>query len=206
MVIIMAMNKKTKEEEVPFPIDGVSEENTTEQVKFEDLMKDFEADYTDEDAPRYLTISGKEQEYEPAWQKYSIKDLNVGDEMEGRCEITHFVNEDRKSDSLRVRIMDDGEILDLYVNIPKPDELGYITNIRRGFDFYRTCYDFIFSVLKWRDERNVVDSKGNEVTRFKKVNIINFAKFVDQMSRVGVRITEGNSDSDYDSFIIYKME
>ena len=200
------MNKKTKEEELPFPIEGVTEENTTEQVKFEDLMEDFEADYTDEDAPRYLTISGKEQEYEPTWQKYSMKDLDVGDEMEGRVEITHFVNEGRKSDSLRVRIMDDGEILDCYVNIPKPDESGCITGVRKGFDFYRTCYDFIFSVLRWKGEDYVVDSNGNEITRFKKVNIIDFAKFVDQMNRVGVKVTEGNPDSEYNSFIIYKME
>ena len=201
----MAMNKKATQEELPFPIEGVTED-TTEQIKFEDLMEDFEADYTDEESPIYLTISGKEQEYEPTWEKYTMRDLDVGDEMEGRVEITHFQNDDKKYDNLRVRVMDDGEILDCYVNIPKPDPQGYITNIRKGFDFYRTCYDFIFSVLRWRDERNVVDSNGNEVTRFKKVNIINFAKFVDQMNRVGVRITEGNSDSDYDSFIIYKME
>ena len=205
MVIFMAMNKKATQEELPFPIEGVTED-TTEQIKFEDLMEDFEADYTDEESPIYLTISGKEQEYEPSWEKYTMRDLDVGDEMEGRVEITHFQNDDKKYDNLRVRVMDDGEILDCYVNIPKPDPQGYITNIRKGFDFYRTCYDFIFSVVRWRDERNVVDSNGNEVTRFKKVNIINFAKFVDQMNRVGVRITEGNSDSDYDSFIIYKME
>jgi hypothetical protein len=69
-----------------------------------------------------------------------------------------------------------------------------------------TAFDFIYSVLRWKGEENVVDRNGEEINHFKKVNIIAFAKFVDQMNRIGVRITEGNSDSDYDSFIIYKME
>lgn len=176
-----------------------------EQITFEDL--EFEAEYTEnEGGSVYYTISGKIQEYEPTWEKYSMRDLNIGDDMEGRVEITHFKNDDKKYDNLRVRTMDDGEILDCYVNIPKPDEQGFITNIRKGFDFYRTAYDFIYSVLKWKGDENVVDANGEEINHFKKVNIIAFAKFVDQFDRIGVRITKGNEDSDYNSFIIYKME
>ena len=172
-----------------------------QQLSFDDL--EFEAEYEEERT--FLTISGKEYAEVNDWEKYSIHDLNVGDEVEGIPEITYFENKDRKSDSLRVRVLDDGEFVDLYINIPKPKN-GYITNINKGFDFYRTCFDFIFSILKYRDERNVVDKNGEEVNKFSKVNIINFAKYVDQMNRIGVRITEGNPDSDYDSWIIYKME
>lgn len=204
----MALSKKTKEEELPFPIDGIDEEVTeSEQISFDDL--EFEAECVDEEelqVKKFYTISGKESQYEPTWEKMSMSELDIGDEFEGRPEITHFVNEGKKSDSLRVRLLDDGEILDCYVNIPKPDENGYVENINTGFDFYRTCFDFIFSVLRWRDERNVVNSEGDEVNKFSKVNIINFAKFVDGMNRIGVRVTEGNSTSDYNSFIIYKME
>jgi hypothetical protein len=135
-----------------------------------------------------------------------MNDLDIGDEFEGRPELTHFINEDRKSDSIRVRVMDDGEIVDLYINIPKPDEKGFVNNIRKGFDFYRKAYDFIFSVLRYKDETNVLDENGEEVNTFRRVNIINFAKFVDQCNRIGVKITEGNADSEYNSFIIYKME
>jgi len=175
---------------------------TNEQISFEDL--EFEAEF--EEDIKYLTISGKEYMDVHDWEKYNIHDLDVGEEMEGIPEITFFENKDRKYDSLRVRVADDGEYVDLYVNIPKPDKLGYIANIKKGFDFYRTCFDFIYSILKYRDERNVVDKNGEEVNKFGKVNIMNFAKYVDQMSRIGVRITEGNSDSDYNSWIIYKME
>lgn len=176
-----------------------------EQISFDEL--EFEAEYTEnENSNVYYTISGKIQEYEPTWEKYKMSDLEIGDVMEGRVEITHFINEGRKSDSLRVRVMDDGEILDCYVNIPKPDENGFITNIRKGFDFYRTCYDFIYSVLRWKGEENVIDANGEEVNNFKRVNIIAFAKFVDQFNRIGIKVTKGNEDSDYNSFIIYKME
>ena len=178
---------------------------TNERIVFDDL--EVEGVYEEEkefDTP--LTISGKEQEYHQDWEKYTMRDLDVGAEMEGKPEIRHFINENRKSDSLRVRVSDDGEIVDCYVNIPKPDKNGFITNIRKDFDFYRTAYDFIYSVLRWNGEQNVIDSKGEEINTFKKVNIINFAKFVDQFNRIGIRITPGNETSDYDSFIIYKME
>ena len=175
-----------------------------EQISFDEL--EFEAEYSEQTERKYLTISGKEQEYEPTWEKYTIRDLDVGETMEGRVEIVHYPNDDKKYDALRVRILDDGEILDLYVNIPKPNENGYIENIRKGFDFYRTCYDFIYSVLRHNGEEYVVDENGEEYNNFKKINIIQFAKYVDQHEHIGIRITDGNSDSEYNSFIIYKME
>ena len=174
------------------------------QISFEDLMEDFEAEYTEE--IEYTTISGKPQTNVQEYEKMSIYDFEIGDDIRGCPEISHFKNDDRKSDSLRVRIINEDEYVELYVNIPKPDELGYVTNIKKSFDFYRTAFDFIYSILRWKDETNVVDSNGEEINVFKKVNIINFAKFVDQKEQIGVRLTEGNSESEYNSWVIYKME
>ena len=174
----------------------------TNQISFEDL--EFEAEYEEERT--YTTISGKEYADVHDWEKYGMYDFDVGDEIEGIPEFTYFPNKDRKYDSIRGRVLDDGEYVDLYINIPKPDKDGYITNIRKSFDFYRTAFDFIYSILRYRDETNVVDQNGEEVNNFNKVNIMNFAKYVDQMSRIGVRITEGNKNSEYNSWIIYKME
>jgi len=201
---IMALNK-TNQEELPFPINGVEEEKVAEQISFDDL--EFEAEYVDEDqeVKKFYTISGKESWYEPTWEKYTINDLDVGDEFEGRPEINIFENEDKSYNALRLRVMDDGEMVDLYINYPKKD-FPYVKGINKTFDFYRKCFDFIYSVLRYRDERNVVDANGEEINRFKSVNIETFAKYVDSMTRVGIRITEGNPDSEYDSFIIYKME
>lgn len=182
------------------------EEVTQEQISFDDI--EFEAEYIDEEqmeTKKFYTISGKESEYEPEWERYGIQDLDVGAEMEGRPEITIFENKDKTYDALRVRVMDDGEILDLYVNYPKKD-FPIVRGINKTFDFYRKCFDFIFSILRYRDERNVVNSDGEEVNRFSKINIEMLAKYVDQHERIGVRITEGNSDSEYNSFVIYKLE
>ena len=193
------MALKSKNEEV-------IEEPTIEQVSFDDL--EFEAEYVDEEelsVKKYYTISGKESWYEPEWEKMKASDLDVGDEFEGRPEVNIFENSDKSYNALRVRVMDDGEILDLYVNYPKKD-YPYVKGINKGFDFYRPCFDFIYSILRYRDERNVVDENGEEINRFNKVNIETFAKYVDGMERIGVRITEGNIDSEYNSFQIYKLE
>lgn len=188
------------------PEDSIEEVNNNEQISFDDL--EFEAEYVDEDeqtTPKFLTISGKESQYEPTWEKIRASDLEVGDEFEGTPELMIFENDEKSYNALRVRVSDDGEILDLYINFPKKD-YPYVTGINKGFDFYRPCFDFIYSILRYRDEHNVVDSNGEEINRFKKVNLETFAKYVDTMTRIGVRITEGNPDSEYNSWQIIKME
>lgn len=196
------MALKSKQNELP------EEFEVQEQISFDDI--EFEAEYVDEEefengGQKFLTISGKESWYEPTWEKYGIQDLDVGQTMEGRPEISIFENEDKTYDALRLRVMDDGEILDLYVNYPKK-HYPYVRGINSKFDFYRKCFDFIFSVLRLQGEKNVVNSQGEEVNKFGKINIEMLAKFVDQHNRIGVEITEGNSDSEYDSFKIYKLE
>ena len=201
----MALNK-TNQEELSFPINGVEEEKVAEQISFDDI--EFEAEYVDEDkieTKNFYTISGKESWYEPTWEKYGIQDLDIGATMEGRPEINIFENEDKTYNALRLRVMDDGEILDLYINYPKK-HFPFVRAINSKFDFYRKCFDFIFSVLRLQGEQYVVDKNGNEVNKFGKIDIEKLAKYVDQHSRIGVEITEGNSDSEYDSFKIYKLE
>lgn len=181
-----------------------------EQITFDDVIADVEAEHVDPDelengGQKFLTISGKESQYEPTWEKYSIADVDVGQTMEGRPEITIFENKDKTYNAFRLRTMDDGEILDIYINYPKK-HYPYVRGINSKFDFYRKCFDFIFSVLKLQGEKYVVNSKGEEVNKFGKIDLEKLAKFVDQHKRIGVEITEGNSDSEYDSFKIYKLE
>ena len=174
----------------------------TQQVNFDDI--EYEAEFEED----FTTISGKEITDVPEYTVFKSYDLDVGEDPIGYPEVTIFTNDDKKYDSLRLRLImaEDEEVLDCYANIPKRDKNGYITNIRKGYDFYRTAFDFIFSVLKYRDERNVVDKNGEEVNKFRRINIETFAKYVDQFERVGVRITEGNENSLYGSWEIYKME
>ena len=189
-----------------------SEFTQTKQVNFDDL--EFEAEYvTDEEIEEetkktvYYTISGKEQQYHPDWKVYKQKDLDIGDEAEGMPEITIFEKKEKNYDSIRLRIVDDVDesFVELWFNFPKK-QYPYVHNINKYFDFYRTCFDFIYSVLKWRGEENVVDKNGEEINKFSRVNLENFAKYVDQQNRVTVKITEGNPESEYNSWIITKME
>ena len=200
---IMALKSKNTENNVVEVVEPVDEQN---KISFEDI--ECEAEFVDEDemeTKKFYTISGKESWYEPTWEKYSIQDLDVGDEFEGRPELTIFENNDKSYDAIRVRIMDDGEIVDLYVNYPKKD-YPFVRGINKTFDFYRKCFDFIFSVRRLHGEEYVVDENGEEINRFNKINLEMLAKFVDQHERIGVKITQGNRDSDYNSFIIYKLE
>jgi len=202
---IMALKSKNQE-----TLPEEFEVNEVEQITFDDVIGSVEAEYVDEDelengGKKYFTISGKESQYEPTWEKYGIQDLDIGATMEGRPEINIFENDDKTYNALRLRIMDDGEILDLYINYPKK-HFPYVRAINSKFDFYRKCFDFIFSVLRLQGEQYVVDQNGDEVNKFGKIDIEKLAKYVDQHARIGVEITEGNSDSEYDSFKIYKLE
>jgi hypothetical protein len=200
---IMALRSKQSQINEDFEVEEVKP--TEEKVSFDDL--EYDAEFVDEEEETeptvYYTISGKEQQYEPTWESYKIGDLDVGDEFEGRPEITIFENKDKTYDAMRLRIMDDGEILNLYMNFPKKD-WPYVKGINKSFDFYRNCFNFIFGILRWRDETNVVDEQGEEVNRFNRVNIETFMKYLDQMDRVGVRITEG--ENGYNNWILTKME
>ena len=173
----------------------------SEQISFDEL--EFEGAYEEE----RTTISGNEYHEVKKKKKITINDLAVDAIIDGYPEITHFINEDKKYDALRLRVLDDGEYVDLYINIPKPDEKGFVTGIKSSLDFYRTAFDFIYSILYLRDENNVIDQRNGEpVNKFKKVNILNFAKYVDSMHHISIKITEGNTSSDYNSWIITKME
>ena len=71
---------------------------------------------------------------------------------------------------------------------------------------YKTLKCTVCNEENYRDERNVVDKNGEEINIFNTVNLETFAKYVDQMELVGVRITEGNPNDDYNGWEIYKME
>ena len=185
-----------------------NEEPTVEQISFDDI--DFEAEYIDEEeleemsTKKYYTISGKESQYEPEWESFNVSELDVGVTMEGRPEITIFENEDKSYNAFRLRILDDGEILNCYLNYPKKD-YPYVKRINKGFEFYRPLFNFIYSLLRMKDEKNVVDENGEEVNMFNKINIEMLAKFVDQHERVGVKIIEG-VNPEYNDWVIYKLE
>lgn len=183
-------------------------EPVAQQISFDEL--EFEAEYEEDqgEEKKYYTLSGKEQQYNPDYEVTKNYECDVGESLAGYPEINIFEKKDKSYNALRLRVIDDigEEILDCYMNFPKWDENGYVENITKSFDFYRPCFDFIYSVLRCRNEKNVVDKNGEEYNKFSRVNLKTFAMYVDQMKKVEVKITEGNEDSDYDSWEIIEME
>ena len=99
----MALNKNTKEFEV----------TEQEQISFDDL--EFEGEAVDEDElnanTQYYTISGKVQQYEPDWERFTVNELDVGTTMEGMPEVSIFEKDGKSYNAMRLRLLDDGEIL-----------------------------------------------------------------------------------------------
>ena len=166
----------------------------------------------EEEKKVYYTISGKEQQYNPQWEAYSISDFDVGEELEGVPEVTLFENEDKSYDAARLRLIDEDEIVNLYFNFPKKAYpiVRNLKNIRTGekdkFDFYINCYDVCFSVLRCLDENNIKDSNGETINKIKAINLETVLTIIDTSNKVKVRIIEGSPYNDYKSWGIISME
>ena len=170
----------------------------------------FEADFTESE---YTTISGKEQRNLADATGYGIFDLDVGNIVTGYPEISIFENNEkndagefiRKYQGIRLRVIDVDEYVDLYANIPRRNENGFIENINKYQNFYRTGFDLIFSFMRWLDESLVITTDGNEINRISRVNIDAICKKMDSMDFIKIKIIEG-ADADYNSFILMDMK
>ena len=172
------------------------------QISFEDLQ--CEGGFTEQ----YLTVTGKEQKYLPDYETYKNYECDVGDYLTGYPEVSIIPKEGKSYDSLKVKVIDETgeEILEAFANFPKTDEKGFVKRINKDFDWYRTAFDFIFSIRRCQGDKYVLDKNGEEYTEWKNIDFIGHAKLVDQMSKITIKITEGNPDSDYDSWMITEME
>lgn len=181
----------------------------------EDIIVNDEFGFTAEFAPdEYTTISGKEYRDMGGATGYTIQDFDIGDVVNGYPEITIFNNNDkdedgnyiRKSQSIRLRLCDgDDEYVDLYANIPRRDDKGFISNLNKGFNFMRTGFDLCFSFMRFLDETNVVTPSGEEINNIKKINIEAICRKIDSMDYVKCKIVKSN-DEQYPSWIILDMK
>jgi len=192
------------------------ETTETKQITMDDLGLETERIDIDEEAEEnkkvYYTISGKEQQYEPTWETYGIGDFNVGEELEGRPEVTIFEKKDKSYDAARLRLLNEGELVNLYFNYPKKNYpmVRNLKNIRTGekddFDFYLNAFDVVFSTLKCIDEKNIVDENGEKINKIKAINLETLLKIIDASKKVKVRIIEGSPYNEYLSWGIIEME
>jgi len=173
-----------------------------EQISFDDLK--CEGGFEEE----FRTVTGKEQMYVPEFEVYRNYECNVGDFLTGYPEVSIIPKKDKSYDSLKVRIIDEAgeEVLEAYAYFPKANDKGFVKRIGKSFDFYRNAFDFIYSLRKCKGEKYILDKNGEEYTEWNNIDFIGHAKLLDQMSKVTITITEGNPDSDFDSWEITEME
>lgn len=172
------------------------------QISFDELK--CEGSFAEE----YTTITGKPQMTVPDYEVYKTYECDVGDELTGYPEVSIIPKEGKSYDSLKVKVIDEvgEEILEAYAHFPRADEKGFVKRIGKNFDFYRNAFDFLFSVRRCQGEKYVVDRKGEEYTEWRNIDFIGHAKLVDQMSKITIKVTEGNPDSAYGSWEITDME
>lgn len=171
----------------------------------------FQAEYTEFEG--YTTISGKEQTNVTNMTGYGIADIDIGNYVTGRPELAIFRNEEKDEEgnyvrnymSVRARLIDFDEYVDLYANIPRMDENGFIHNINKFQNFYRTGFDLCFSFMRFMDETNIINSEGEEINKIKSINIENVCKAIDQMEYCKIKIIKG-ADEQYNSWIILDMK
>lgn len=146
-------------------------------------------------------------EWECAKDSY---DNEVGIYFEGRPEISVFEPRDGKNyHNIRFRLLDDinREYADFYITVPNSDDKGFIHNLRKNFDFYRSGFDVIFSYLKLQNPVNVITDTGDEINKFASFNMDRFIELLKTYSLIGMKVTEGNPDNDeYNSCMIIKTE
>lgn len=190
-------------------------EEAVEEVKEEQTdLFGFEAEYDDE-LGEFKTISGKiprDLNLDNA-TAYNIQDFDISNTINGYPEVTIFKNEkkdengkyERNYQSVRLRLIDHDEYVDLYANIPRMDEKGFIQNLNSYFDFFRGGFDLVFSFMRWVDETNVYTSDGETINNIKMVNIENICKKIDTMEYVKVKVIKGAKE-EYPSWIILDMK
>ena len=187
---------------------NIEESITVEEVRNPDEFDfGFEAEYQG-----FETITGKDQTDISNSTGYGLGDLEIGNTVNGRPEVVIFENNEKDDDgeyvknyqSIRIRLVDHNEYVDLYANIPRRDEKGFVS-LYHYQDFYRTGFDLAKSFMRFLDETNIVDETGEEINMINKINIENVCKAIDMKDYAKFKVVKGASE-EYDSFILMDMK
>ena len=148
-------------------------------------------------------------------EKYYLNEAQVGTAFGGTPQISIYrdvkdknTGEIKKYSQALLRLINEenGQHLDIYMNMPKIDEKGVIKNLNHGFEFYRTAYDFVFSLMHLIDPSNILDAEtGQEINTFKTFNIQQALEFIGNKEWVDIVVTKVSEESEYNSFKITKI-
>ena len=138
----------------------------------------------------------------------SLNDLDVGYTFRGEPSLLVFdADPEKKYRTILLKLIDhpNEEVVNIYMNTPL-FEGNKIRDIRKFNDFTRVLFDFIFSLNRMVDENSIYDKNGEEINKIQVINIDLVKDFLNNKEIVGIKVTEGNPDSIYPSFIINHIE
>lgn len=171
----------------------------------------FEADFKESE---FTTVTGKEQANVQDLQAITLNEISPGLTYDGVPEVSIFHNAPKPKanggmtkgyDSIRIRLRDETDYLDCYANVPTISEDGFVENINKGYNFFRSGFDLIYSFMRYIDETNVIAEDGKEINHIDKINIRSICEYIDKLNKVEVKVTKG-ADDGYNSFFIIDMK
>lgn len=150
-------------------------------------------------------------------KKVKLDDLKVGNEVTGEPDFAIYINdekeingvkyEEKNWDTVNMRLFgEDGtDYLEVYINIPKIDEDGFIRNIHEKNKFYNNCFNLIFGFMRHMNEDSLVDadSETGFINFFKKINIKYLVEKLNEVTDIQIKVTEGQNN--YNGFIITEI-
>lgn len=113
------------------------------------------------------------------------------------------MNEDKKYDAIRLRIVDDDvkELLDCYINIPKKDNEGNVRRLTESFAFYNPAFNFVKKTIEIMDGSDL-----ENVKQINRININDILQVYEDAAKVAVKIIKSVDDNGYNTFEILSIE
>jgi hypothetical protein len=164
--------------------------------------EDFDTDYIPRRSTEGLT-------------KLVLNDLKVGQKVTGEPELVLFINDEKEIngqkyeaktwDTINMRLFSDEDYLQIYINIPKVDENGFIHNIHENNNFLENCFNLIFGYMRLVNEDAVIDpeSETGYNNHFKKINIKFLIEKLNELTDIEIKVTKGQKG--YQGFLITEI-
>lgn len=181
-----------------------------EELEMLGLEVDTE-EYDEDFVPRRST---KDAQGNPL-PKVSLNDLKVKSKVTGEPDVAVWINDEKeingqkyeakKWDTVNLRLFSDEDYLEVYINIPKVDDDGFISNIHKKNKFYENAFNLIFGYMRLVNEELVVDPDSDDgfIDHIKKVNINFLVEKLNELTDMEIKVTEGNNG--YHGFLITEI-
>ena len=150
----------------------------------------------DDDVKEFVTLTGKETNFDPDKDKIRLHDLDDGETFTGKPEVDIIEKEDKSYNVARIKVIGEDEDLTIYANFDKRN-YPVIKGANENFQFYRDSFNIAKSILIM----NGAPISGN-AKKIREVNFQQILEFIDGMETITIRAIEYEDNPEYKSVII----